>query len=968
MHHLFQRLFALILTLSASISVHALEESYSYDPAGRLSTITRSDGHITRFTYDSQGNLVAVRPIRHLLPPEIASVTPDTVRAGDSETIQLGGLNLSDATVIPQGDGFSVTGLVAEAGTLSFLLSAADDADTGEQVFRVRNPDGQADVTLNVLPPKPRLSVGPIPLAIPEDGSLRQLLITLSLPDVVNHPIRLSVADSDVAELQTDTVTLAAGQTETRVGITGLRNGVTRLTLSADDLETVSYSVYVSSEYGGIRSRVSELLGVMVGEAETSSTSRDFANWSDGLGVVVGAYIEGLSPSAVSVGSTDDTIRIHGGGLQNVDGLSIDPADGITVSGVAPAADGGAVAFTLNVDADATMGHRHIQLSGADAPYRPASPGVDRLNIVAPLPVIESVSPNSAVRGTALNLTLRGRNLDQTAIVEFLPPEGITVGSDITVSDNGRKVDIRLTLASDAPAGERVITVTTPAARSGTEASPGNRFHVLAGAAPSFRNLSAPSLGISVGEATDPGPVSRNLHGWSPNLGVTVGPFADQVSPQNGEIGTSLNLGIGGSGLQDVTEARFEPSTGLTVESVTPSADGRSVQVGVTIESDAPQTWRRLRLHAASGEIPFLDNRHARFLVTAPQPVLNTLTPNTLKLGDPEQTFTLRGENFERAERVDVTPAEGITVSALTVENSGRLTVRIGAATDAEPGPRVVTVTTPAGTSSTTAGIENTLKLYRQAVISPDTLTAPLLGVQVGDADTGLGETPIDGLSAPLLGISVGDAVDPETRTDHFQGAPKLGVTVGTFATEIEAPPLIAGNTYTLTVHGQGLADVDGAGLFPSDNLALSAPFASPDGSRVIVEITVPPNAVANQHELRLIAGIKPIPFADPRKALIQIATGEPDIASITPYVTSPGDTFELIVRGEHLHNASRVFAVPNDGIIWVPEITVNADGTELRTRLHVDSGATENRVIRVETPGGLSGAGAAPANTLILY
>ncbi len=957
----------LLICLAAISTVHAAGEGYEYDPAGRLGRIVADGGNsITRYTYDAMGNLVSVRVVHREFPPTVLSVEPDTVRAGGSEGILVTGANLAGASLISPGTALEITDLSTDPDTLSFLLSLAKDTPSGAHTFRVRNPDGEATFMLEVLPPLPLLSVAPLPLALPEDGSLRHFLVRLSHADVVERSIALSLSDTSVAALETGEITMPVGTTEVRAGIRGLAGGISTLTLASTGLEARTYSVYVTADYGAINSKFSVLLGVMVGESQGPIGSL-YSGWSDALGLLLGPYIEAIDPGALGIGSAAVPLTVHGAGLASVDSLSIQPQDGISVSAPGPAPDEKSVRLFATVAANAAFGLRRVVLDGADGPYPAARPGADLVNITHPLPELDSVSPNYGVRGsTGLGLTLRGRNLNQASALAFDLPDGIVVGSSLQTNTGGTSLTATLSIAPDAPTGDRLVTVTTPAGSSGTLATAANTFRVVNQVTAIYRPIAASLLGVQVGEDSGKQPLGLTTYG--PGLGVVLGPMARGLSPNNAVKGTSTTLSISGIGLDAVTSAAFSPATGTTIDGMTASAGSETLTLGISLAPDAPETWRRLRLFRDAADIPFGDPRAALFLVTGPIPQVESIGPNTLKIGAGPRTIALRGRNFDRATAVSALPPDDLVIGSPTVSSGGAsLSVSIEAQTTATSGLRVLTVTTPAGNSTQTPSPANTLTLYAQALAAPAPLIGPLLGVTVGEPAGS--ELTVSALPSPLLGIQVGEDAPIAPGTVAALASHALGIVTGVYATDLEAPPLLLGDTYTLSVRGHGLDLVDGAGVFPGLDLVLGTPVPAADGASLLLSLTVPPDAAVERRELRLVAGDTLVPFADPALALLEIAPGVPEIDSLTPIVIRPGETAELIVRGSHLQNARRVFAEPAHGILFASTLSATGDGSEVRVRIHAqDDAPLGARTIRIETPGGTSTDQALPANTLTLF
>ncbi len=968
-----QRVRSVLLLVSwslfASLPASSFAETYDYDAVGRVSRITASDGTATRYIYDALGNLVSVTVDEANLPPIVTAVAPTKVLSGSTERIEIQGENLAGAAVIAPSTAFAVSGLVSADQSLAFTLETDNAAPLGEQVFRVRNLDGEATFTLNVSLPAPTIGVRPLPLALPEDGSLRRIIVTLSRAETADRTVMLEMADPGIAELQAASVTIPAGETESMVGIRGLSGGVTRLTLTSAGIETATFSVYVTGEYGSINSKYSDLLGIQVGIFDGGGSGEvTRAGWSDRIGVVLGPMVTGVAPGALSVGAVSQPLTIHGVGLQNAEALGIQPADGVTLADFGVLDDGSAVQVSVSVDPGAVLGPRRLVLSGVDQPYAAAEPGADLLDIVAPTPVIDSLDPNLALRGTtAGTLIVRGRNLAAALAVEFDPSDGIDVGNDRRVSEDGTSLTLSYSIAADALLGDRLVRVATPAGSSTGVVSASNRFQVVDQVVGERSPILAPVLGIQVaGSAVES---QGEGHAFAPPLGLVLGSIVSSLSPSTGVVGTLIDLEIAGHGLESTSEVRFEPTDGIAVDALVVDPLGEGVLAQLSIAHDAPETVRQVRVFGSQVEIPFAEPAASRFLVTAPRPLLQAVSPNTLKIGAGVDAFTLYGTNLDRASRVDAQPPEGVVIGVPTVSPDGtRITVSIEAQAGATAGDRVLSVTTPAGTTAATPSVVNTLTLYDEALAMPTPVVAPMVGIEVGEGTGGLAR-PIDALVAPLVGIEIASEAGPQPSIPALVPAPLLGVTVGPFAAAVNAPPLMLGHTYTLSIEGASLGAVDGVGIFPGFDLAVGTPVPNADGSSLILTLTIPSDAALGPRTLRIVAGSGQVLFADPAAAILELAAGVPEIDSIQPIVGEPGDVVDLVVRGRNLQWAKRVLAEPADGLQFDSQLSANAAGTEVRVRLHLEEDAPLGaRTIRVETPGGTSTAAASAANTFTLY
>jgi YD repeat-containing protein len=941
-------------------------EAYQYDPAGRLSRILSPDGSVTLFEYDSLGNLVSVRLAQAGHPPLISNVSPTELRAGDAYDIDVRGQNLADVDVLAATPDLFVSNIVRQSDSLYFNLSVSQDAPSGEQTLRIENADGQASVQFSVLPPLPRLTAGPLPLAIPDDGSIRQIQVRLSEPDLVDREVDLSVADPQILELLDSSVSITAGTTDGLARVRGTSGGITTLTLESQGLSTAAYAVYVTAAYGEVNRKYAPLLGISVGESDVPAAEPGYETRSNPLGIAIGSVVLKVDPPWLSQGASSVPVTIEGADLQNVDAVQAIPADGLSIDGLAVQPDGASVSVLVSSDLSARVGPRRLVLSGAGMVYPPAAPGADVLDVVAPPPSIDSIQPVVALRGTtAASLLIRGRHLNDAVEVAAEPAEGIAIGTELEDSADGTRLAARFSVDPEAPLGDRTIRVITTGGPSGHVPTAANRLQIVERALGIHGPVASPLLGVAVGpEDQGSGIATTEITDW---LGIAIGPVLTGVVPQAGETGSSLEVQLWGNGLADVTDVLLSPTDGITVEAITPDPLGERVHLSLMIAPDAPQIWRELRVLSGDRAIPPASPGISRFLVTAPAPRISAVNPNTLRIGSGETILQLWGENFSRASEVSVLPGDNLLVGAPDVNEDGtRLTLGIRALTDATSGPRVLRVTTPAGTSSGEASAQNTLTLFEEELASPDPLIAPLVGVVLGESSDA--DLAVPDLPSTLVGVQVGPGDLPPKPPLHAL-SPAFGVAVGPIVTGVEAPPLARGATYNLRVLGNALQGVDGAGILPGLDVAVSSPVPSADGSSLSLNLTVPPDAVLQTRELRLVSGADRVPFADPSAALLRIGRTVPEIDSIQPIVARPGDTFELTVRGRYFEQATEVIAEPNDGLVFDSELTVNDSATELRVRMHISNDASIGpRTIRIQTPGGTSTDNSSPVNTFTVY
>jgi uncharacterized protein (TIGR03437 family) len=437
--------------------------------------------------------------------------------------------------------------------------------------------------------------------------------------------------------------------------------------------------------------------------------------------------IAALSPNSALPGQTVGTLTITGQHLDGVSALEFLPATGITVSGLAVTST--VVTAQVTVAADALTGTRQVAVLSPKGrsnrmPFTIASAG----------PRITAISPDSAHLGDTLSLTITGDNLSGVTGVQFMPDAGIAV-SNVTPSSS--MVSLQITIAPNAFAGERLVSVISPSGASNTlsftigvaapqitSLSPaeGTAGQVISSFVISGQNLTgvtsiifSPPTGITVGPITatastvsaqvtidSSAPIQmRSVSvvspaGLSNSLAFTIlqpGPQITSLSPASGQPGQTIAaLTISGQNLAGVTAITFSPSTGITVSGL--HATATAVTAQVVIAADAATGARTISVVSPGGVSNTLT-----FTVETATPQISSLNPNN---GDPGQTissFTINGQNLTGVTAVNFSSSSGITVSDISA-TATRVTAQVAIASNAATGARAVTVVSPAGSSN----------------------------------------------------------------------------------------------------------------------------------------------------------------------------------------------------------------------------------------------------------------------------
>lgn len=921
-----------------------------------------------------------------VLPNAITVTPPLPAITALSPTSVLAGAGVSTLTV--QGRNFTASSevLVNAAALPTTWVSAAElraslpgQTATGTLQVQVRTPDAQkpgqflssGTASLQVQAPvPPTLAVEPTPIALPPDGRPRELTLRLSKADYRDNTIALSVSDTSKASVSPASLTILAGQTTAKFTVTP---GTTATTLSliaeSATLTRVSVPLFLTADFRGANTSYAQPVGVVVTVAPGQVT-RSVQVGHNLVGVSVGAVLTRTQPQAWAVGAKQ-VLTVQGRGIAAGAQVALEPATGLTLGAVSVAADGASLQVEVNTAADAPTGLRRVVVKDVAGKLLTfADPAQAAVQIMTGLPVIESIEPATVVRGGAINLLVRGRNLQQGAL-QILPADGFAVDAQPVLSADGTTLTARVDIAANATLGNRVVRVLTPAGVTTEQALAGNTLTVGQALRPAVTPVTSPVVGVVVGQAgRTPDPVVRQLGAGL--VGVMSGTGVSSVTPRTGVIGNDVVVQVAGSGLAAVNAVSFVPADGLTVPSgPTPSADGKQLSFTVRVDAAAPLGLRRLVLKNATGlPVTFSRPEDGAFLVSAPIPELMSVSPAIVVSGQSAVRMTVRGRNLTNTSAVRVVPADGMTVSGpfdVSADGSS-LSFTMSAAAGAVSGPRALVVTSPAGESSATLVAGNMVRVAAQLGNTIEAISAPLVGVVVGSANTARREPVDTTLMSRTVGVVVGSAqpaVDPAPRAAFSL---PVGVSRGPVAQSISPRGFLQGSNGTVTVLGKSLDSVTSVSIKPDTGVLLGAVVVSADLASLSVPISVAPDAPLVPREIKLITAGGPIVFADAGTSRT-IGIGKlPTLTSISPILIEQGKGVTVSIRGKDLAGVTGATFAPADGLSAPPTMawTTDALGELLTITVSADAAAPlGERALILQVPGGQTSAAMTPANTL---
>ncbi|MGH8547843.1 MAG: hypothetical protein ACRERU_04450 [Methylococcales bacterium] len=946
---------------------------------------------ITEYGYDRRGDVTNVYTEVSDQAPVVTELAPSILRIGRQHAIVANGLGLRKVQIVSDSPNLIFSGIQSDHFQARFTIEVGEGASLGGHTLNFSTSLGTVAQTITVHPPLPVITLNPAPIVLPVSGVAVELDIQLSGQDLVAHSLDLSVGDSNIAQLQTSTLTIAAGETRPNVTIriAGLQKGASTLNLTSPTLDPFTTRLFVTDPYSpaiGNHGVFAAPLGVFLGGSLTPPPLPVRGPFQTQLGILKpqsampgqinvdrlvsqslmlgkGAVLFGVDQSALIADGPALEVTVFGTGLESVERVAILPPDGITIGPLSIAPDGSFVRFSVIVDPGAANGSRRIVLSFQNGDVLSLDPRSAQIAIARAKPEIQTIAPIVVTRLSTTDLVIRGHDLESADSLAITPSAGITIAQPIRIDPGGTEVGARISVDEFAPLGDRVVSVATAAGTTSDVASPANTLTVINGPAKQIGFLIAPVVGVD--KSIDPSLGFAGVDIRNPSVGVVRDSHVGNLIPGSQPIGSDFILTVRGSGLAAVDSISFIPGDDLFVGIPTVASDGLSLTVPVSIDFNAQKTVRQVRVQAQNFTIQASPAGADRFQVTDLEPIITSLSPNYLVAGDNFIQLQIRGKMLDGVTSVSVVPGDDLLVGPAWVDPQGTLvTVDISAGLTARTGPRLVVVQTTSDQSSTLPTPANTLEIV---AIKPPAFNA-LVSAPVGVDKPAAGAPAPQvnrSIHAPLVGV-VNEPPPPAGQSrNNSQHAGALGLLIGSSVTGVSPHLAPIGARLTLTVDGFGLDRVTALSLNPPDGVLLTDNITiNGNGTGLTVPVEVAADAPLTVREIVLSTANGKFPFVKIEDSRLTITGLLPIIESIHPIQQFPGTTQTLTVRGLNLNNTVSIEAIPQSGIQF-GIIQVDSAGTQLQVPMAITSGAPSGpRVIVVTTVAGTSDFSSTPANT----
>ncbi len=349
---------------------------------------------------------------------------------------------------------------------------------------------------------------------------------------------------------------------------------------------------------------------------------------------------------------------------------------GITVSSVS-VVNATTITALFTISGAAAVGDRDVTVTNI-APGGGTS-GAQTFTVTIalnPVPVLESVTPNSGNQGAAVNVTLVGSNF------VFFSSVAVS-GTGVTVSNvtfiNSTTMTALFTISADASLGARNVRVGTTGPGGGV----------------------SDAVTFTITQPPNPVPVLSSI---TPNTGTQSSAVNVTLTGSNFAPGATVQ--VSGSGIT-VTNVSVTNST--TMSALFTIMGGADLGArNVTVTNPAPGG-------GVSGAQTFTVT-----MAPNPVPTLTQVTPNNGVQGS-TVNVSLLGTGFMSGSTVDVSGA-GITVSNVVVVNTTLITAQIAISIGAAIGSRNVTISNPApggGTSNFQSFTITELFVNKQPTMNP---------------------------------------------------------------------------------------------------------------------------------------------------------------------------------------------------------------------------------------------------------
>jgi hypothetical protein len=421
--------------------------------------------------------------------PVLSTLSSTSGAVGATVNMTLTGSNLSGAAVNAiTGITVSVTNTTATSVSASFAIAA--NATPGPQSVSVTTGGGTSNaLTFTITPPAPTLTnISPVsgvtgtvvPVTLTGTfltgatvGSSANLVVsgvTVVSDTQITATLSLGAAGAGNVSVTTAggtanipfTVLPPAPALSTISPASGVLGAAVNVTLLGTNLTGATINAITGVTISGVTSTATSVSATFTIAAATTTGTRNVSvTTAGGTSAPIGFTINPPAPTLTSItpasGAQGAAVNVTLAGT-NLTGATINPIPGITISGVTTTPN--SISATFTIGAAATTGAQTVTVNNVTG----ASNGVT-FTITVPGPIITGVSPGTLPVGTT-TVTISGFNFLSGSTVKLTPGAGVSVGTATVV--NANTITVPVTVAANAKAGTRSLSVTSGGITSGT--------------------------------------------------------------------------------------------------------------------------------------------------------------------------------------------------------------------------------------------------------------------------------------------------------------------------------------------------------------------------------------------------------------------------------------------------------------------------------------------------------------------
>jgi Quinohemoprotein amine dehydrogenase, alpha subunit domain III len=827
--------------------------------------------------------------------------------------------------------GVDATVTAVQPGSISAMASSPAGTQAGPRNVIVVNPDGSSN---NKLVPAVQFTLQPPRPKNPTIDSITPATFQTGASNVMFKITGSNFQSGAQVQLQSAGMSLASVTVVNGTTIVG--------TMSVAPTEPPGTKALNVTNPGGMSNVPGPHVTVVAGTAtQGTATQATPPGVAPPPAAPAPPQVRSVTPATIQIGAPPATLTIVGSNFRaganvqiasvNVNVVSVQPT---TITVMASAASGAAPGpqNIIVINADQTSNANQspaVQLTLQPAP--PAAP--------PPAPQVRSVTPATLQIGA--------------------PPATLTiVGSNFRAGANVQIASVNVNVVSVQPT---TITVTASAASS---AAPGPENIVVINADQTSNASQVPAVQITLQAAPQTAP---------PPIAPPPAPQVRSVTPASLQIGAPpVTLTIAGANFRPGATVQI-PSVSVNVTSVQPtaitanasSAPGAAPGPENIIVINTDQTSNANQVPAVQITLQPAPTTAPPPTTKPPAPLVRSVTPSSLQLGDPQVPLTVSGANFQPGAilqianvATNVTSVQPNTITAYAAPTS--------AATPSSPN---VIVVNPDQQSNAAQQPAVQIALVPRPQQQPK---APLI--------ESVTPATIQAGSSNVMFKITGANFEPGAHAQFafFTGS-LSGVTV--LNANTIAGRLSVGATEPLGPKAVVVTNPGGAASAPGPHVTVVAPPTTttqppptttqppPTTTQPPPTTTQPPPTTTTQPPTTLPKITPPAlpPLAPPKPPLSNVKG--PRIEVVEPAELIPGKQYELKIKGKNLTSKTALSFGDGVTVVGAPFFISSAEGTvhvdvtpaaPLGTHAAVASDATGSNVgpggILVSLPGGKKG------------